>query len=317
MNTMPSHLVLLTLVSSLAMAVGLWAVFAGLGETRAHSGQGVIRRVAHGLRDVSAEARATLQPLHSDPVSIAGVVLGPSWHRVAASFHQLLGGGSEGFHQAGVAYSADEYRLRRFIAAVIGALVGGGLGLGIWVVRPGTTPLIAVVTVLIGAVAGVGIFDRRVRREAKERRERLVEEFPTVLELLSLALAAGDSLPGALARIARRGSGELAMEWARVLRVVETGQPLSATLLSSANQMGVAEIEALAQHLSAALERGAPLAEVVRAHSSDSRLQQLRAVVERAGKAEVWMLIPLVLLILPITVIFAVWPSLQALQFSF
>lgn len=317
MNTMPSHLVLLTLVSSLAMAAGLWAVFAGLGETRAHSGQGVIRRVAHGLRDVSAEARATLQPLHSDPVSIAGVVLGPSWHRVAVSFHQLLGGGSEGFHQAGVAYSADEYRLRRFIAAVIGALVGGGLGLGIWLVRPGATPLVALVTVLMGAVAGVGIFDRRVRREAKERRERLVEEFPTVLELLSLALAAGDSLPGALARIARRGSGELAMEWARVLRAVETGQPLSATLLSSANQMGVAEIEALAQHLSAALERGAPLAEVVRAHSSDSRLQQLRAVVERAGKAEVWMLIPLVLLILPITVIFAVWPSLQVLHFSF
>ena len=34
-------------------------------------------------------------------------------------------------------------------------------------------------------------------------------------------------------------------------------------------------------------------------------------------KAEVWMLIPLVLIILPITVIFAVWPSFQALEFSF
>jgi tight adherence protein C len=78
--------------------------------------------------------------------------------------------------------------------------------------------------------------------------------------------------------------------------------------------MGVEEIEALVDHLVQALERGAPLAEVVRAHSSDSRLRQLRAVVDRAGKAEVLMLIPLVMLILPITVIFAVWPSLQALE---
>jgi pilus assembly protein CpaF len=39
-----------------------------------------------------------------------------------------------------------------------------------------------------------------------------------------------------------------------------------------------------------------------------------RAVVDRAGKAEVLMLIPLVMMILPITVIFAVWPSLQALE---
>ena len=82
----------------------------------------------------------------------------------------------------------------------------------------------------------------------------------------------------------------------------------------AARAMGVEEIEALVDHLVQALERGAPLAEVVRAHSSDSRLRQLRAVVDRAGKAEVLMLIPLVLLILPITVIFAVWPSLQALE---
>jgi hypothetical protein len=109
----------------------------------------------------------------------------------------------------------------------------------------------------------------------------------------------------------------IAREWARVLRTVELGQPLGPSLSESARAMGVEEIEALVDHLVQALERGAPLAEVVRAHSSDSRLRQLRAVVDSAGKAGVLMLIPLVMMILPITVIFAVWPSLQALQFSF
>jgi tight adherence protein C len=39
--------------------------------------------------------------------------------------------------------------------------------------------------------------------------------------------------------------------------------------------------------------------------------------VDRAGQAEVKMLVPMVLLILPITVIFAVYPGLQALEFGF
>jgi tight adherence protein C len=39
--------------------------------------------------------------------------------------------------------------------------------------------------------------------------------------------------------------------------------------------------------------------------------------VERAGKAEVRMLVPMVLLILPVTVIFAVYPGIEALQFEF
>jgi len=88
----------------------------------------------------------------------------------------------------------------------------------------------------------------------------------------------------------------------------------SGALRDAADTIGVPEIVALVEHLVSALERGAPLAEVVRAHSADSRAERLRAIVDRAGKAEVWMLVPLVLLILPTTVIFAVWPSLQALQ---
>jgi hypothetical protein len=35
-----------------------------------------------------------------------------------------------------------------------------------------------------------------------------------------------------------------------------------------------------------------------------------------SGQAEGMMLVPLVMVILPITVIFAVWPSFQALQWN-
>jgi tight adherence protein C len=106
----------------------------------------------------------------------------------------------------------------------------------------------------------------------------------------------------------------LGAEWRRVLVQVELGAPLGPTLKQSADDMAVSEISALVDHLVYALERGSPLADIVRAHSADARAERLRAIVERSGKAEIAMLVPLVLLILPITVLFAVWPGLQALQ---
>ncbi len=55
---------------------------------------------------------------------------------------------------------------------------------------------------------------------------------------------------------------------------------------------------------------------MIQAHGSDAQADYSRSLVDKAGKAEVSMLVPMVLLILPITVIFAVYPGLQALEFG-
>ena len=314
---LPPSMLLLVLLSAPLTLVGIVALVAPGRAPRVNKTVGVVERVAHQLRDVSHDARAVLSPHSGDPLVIAGVVMGPVVQKGSEWLERVMSGGVDTLAQSGVGYSVAECKVRRFLAALGGLIGGAGLALGVWLSRPGVPGLAIAVVSVIGAVAGVGLFDRHLRQLGKKRKQRLSEEFPTVLELLSLALAAGESLPGALRRVAQRGSGELAREWSRVLRLVDAGKPLAATLTESAQSLGVDEIQSLTEHLAQALERGAPLAEVVRAHSSDSRLQRLRGIVERAGKAEVWMLIPLVLIILPITVIFAVWPSLQALEFSF
>jgi tight adherence protein C len=56
---------------------------------------------------------------------------------------------------------------------------------------------------------------------------------------------------------------------------------------------------------------------VLRAHALDAREDSERALLEAAGTREVAMLIPLVFLILPVTVLFAVWPGLMVLQLGF
>ena len=63
-----------------------------------------------------------------------------------------------------------------------------------------------------------------------------------------------------------------------------------------------------------AVERGTPLADVLRAQAQDVREQGRRALMESGGRKEVLMMVPVVFLILPVTVVFAAFPSLAVLR---
>jgi tight adherence protein C len=69
--------------------------------------------------------------------------------------------------------------------------------------------------------------------------------------------------------------------------------------------------------ITGALERGTPLSEVLRAQAQDGRDEAKRELLEVAGKKEVAMLVPLVFLILPTTIVFAIFPGIFVLQMGF
>jgi tight adherence protein C len=63
-----------------------------------------------------------------------------------------------------------------------------------------------------------------------------------------------------------------------------------------------------------ALERGTPLAEVVRAQAEDARAAEQRRLMELAGRKDVAMLVPVVFLVLPTVVLIALYPGVQSLR---
>ena len=85
----------------------------------------------------------------------------------------------------------------------------------------------------------------------------------------------------------------------------------------TAMALDLAPFTRFVEQLTVALERGTPLAEVLRAQAQDSRDQSKRELIESAGRKEVAMLVPLVFLILPTTIAFAVFPALLVLQVGF
>ena len=62
-----------------------------------------------------------------------------------------------------------------------------------------------------------------------------------------------------------------------------------------------------------AIERGTPLADVLRAQAVDVREASKRALLEAGGRKEISMMVPVVFLILPVTVLFALFPGLLTL----
>lgn len=302
----------------LGLGVGLWSLLSVVWPVS--SPKSWDKALAPYLLDVSPRARELYHPPQSDPLVVAGLLLGPSLSRGVRSIDRLLGGRDAQarlFDASGLDGSFESFRASRTLGSVAGLAAGSVMGMVVSVIVGAPTIQSVLGGALLGAVVMLWWRDRVVTRAVKERKERITEEFPTIIELLGLALAAGDSLPRALTRVSRRARGELGQEWGRVMALVDLGASLPQTLRESATRVGAPHVTAFVEHLAQALDRGAPLAEVVAAHARDAKEEYSRGLVDRAGKAEVHMLVPMVLLILPVTVIFAVYPGLQALQFGF
>lgn len=302
----------------LLLGLGLWSLWSALWPVARRLSWDIA--LAPYLLDVSPRARELHNPAHTDPLMVAGLLLGPSVSRGVLALDRALGGRDAQrlvFAASGLPGSFRNFRAARALGALAGSVSGVIMGGVVSLLLGVPTAQGALAGALLGAVAVLWWRDRLVSKAVRERKERITEEFPTIIELLGLALAAGDSLPRALARVSARANGELGKEWARVMAMVDVGASMTDTLRESAMRVGALHVSAFVEHLAQALDRGAPLAEVVSAHARDAKEEYTRGLVDKAGKAEVQMLVPMVLLILPVTVIFAVYPGLQALEFGF
>jgi tight adherence protein C len=63
-----------------------------------------------------------------------------------------------------------------------------------------------------------------------------------------------------------------------------------------------------------AIERGSPLTPILSALVRDCRVDAKNAMLRKAGKSEILLMVPVVFLLLPISVLFALFPSISQLR---
>lgn len=215
--------------------------------------------------------------------------------------------------RAGRPESVEEFRATQVVWGVVGLAVGLLLALVLAAAR-GTSPIALLGLVAVCGASAVLARDQALTREIRERESRIIAELPTVAELLALAVGAGEGPVAALERVVAATRGETAGELSRTLADARSGTPLTVALEGLADRTEVAALTRFAEGVAIAVERGTPLADVLRAQAQDVREAARRALMETGGRKEVAMMIPVVFLILPVTVVFAVFPSLAVLS---
>ena len=178
----------------------------------------------------------------------------------------------------------------------------------------GISPINALIfAILISIIVFVAI-DRDLTQKVKKQRLMIDSEFAAVIEMYSLALSAGETPLVAMERISKSARGSLAKEFSSVVSQVKSGKAFHLALDDMGRGIESLLIRRFIDSLIIATLRGTPLTDLLQRHAQEAREAQRNRVMGAAAKAEISMMVPVVFLILPISILFALWPSLANLN---
>ena len=295
------------------LAAGGLLFFVGLPVNRR---PGLEARLTPYLRDTARPSRLLARGDTGDPGLL--LVLRPVLHDLGRGVERMLGGATSvrrRMERAGLRPDVESFRAEQVVWGVGGGLIGLVVATLMWLKDGGSIiPLVLLVLCAVGV--GIVARDQMLTRSANKREQQMLAEFPTVAELLALAVGAGEGATGALERVCRLSQGELAAELRQCLADARAGANLAAALQGLADRTGLASLARFVDGIVVAVERGTPLADVLRSQAQDVREAGRRAVMEEGGKKEIAMMVPVVFLVLPVTVLFAIYPAVAFLKFS-
>ncbi|MGZ6839883.1 MAG: type II secretion system F family protein [Frankiaceae bacterium] len=273
----------------------------------------LVDRLAPYVHDTPPPSRLLGTATEPGLLTAARRVFGPAIGDGARVIDRFLGGRSavrRRLDALATDATVEDFRVEQVVWGGLG-LVGAALLTTVGSVAAGSVNgLSAALLCVAGVVGGVLGRDWWLTQQVQRREELLLAEFPVVAELLALAVTAGESPTAAIARVTRLSGGELARELGEALGRARAGVPLADALQQVADRTSLDPLARFIDGLLVAIERGTPLAEVLRAQAADVREAGKRRLLEAGGRKEIAMMVPVVFLVLPVTVLFALFPGL-------
>lgn len=307
------------LLLGLSLATGVWLVWSSI---IAHRTEDFSDRIAPQLRAAELRNNRAAEPYATIPEGLYGASLslvGP-WvekiYKTVGSSSFDTAGLEKRIAQLGGRLSVAEYRVQQILWCLLAIIFSTGLVA--LAAAQGKVGLISgLLLICLSGLCGFLGRDYWLTQQIKKREKEMLAEFPALAELMALSVTAGESALGSLERVVRSSNGELAQEFKEILAMTRTGEPLVSALQNFSQRTSVATLSRFVDGLVVAIERGTPLADVLRAQAQDVRDNAKRELMETAGKKEIGMMAPVVFLILPLTVLFAMFPGISLLNFNF
>jgi tight adherence protein C len=302
--------------SLVALLVGVGVFLLSVGLLQAAGARGTAPSVLFLRDEADAEVdefRARLRaPLSERLASGVGASLADAMRRLTPSSiraeldRRLLLAGLEGRLDPTLVYLAKAVAAGVFGLAFAVAPLVVGLS-GFWVLPA------AVLGVLFGFVAP----DMLLSMRADGRQADIRRALPEALDLMAISVQAGVGLEQAVATVTQRLPGPLGDELARFLHELQLGFSRREALVSLRERTSCPELATFVLSLLQADALGIAIGEVLKTQAAEIRAKRRQLARERAAKAPVRLLFPLIFGILPALFIVILGPAAIQITTSF
>jgi tight adherence protein C len=195
--------------------------------------------------------------------------------------------------------TAERFMAGRVLLAVLGLLAG-------FTFAHGAGRILLAVAFAAAAVYIPGFL---LSKAAARRAERINAELPHFVDQLAIAIEAGMSFDAALSYLVDANDGPLEDEMRRVLTELRVGAARRTAIRNFADRVATDDATSFANAVIASEQLGSPLAGILRSQAADLRHRRQMYAEERAQKAPVKMLFPMVIFILPVMFVIILGPA--------
>ncbi|HEX2954504.1 MAG TPA: type II secretion system F family protein [Bacillota bacterium] len=242
----------------------------------------------------------------------------PLWERLLQPVLSKLDSGVKRVAPASILQHMDEelvkagrpWNLTASQFMIMRLLVGFGLPILLIILMGNKINLLFVI-----GVFGIGLIFPRffLKRAVKQRQYFINRELPNALDLLTVSVEAGLGFDGAILKLVEKTKGPLTQEFRRMLQEIRIGKSRRDALRELSERAGTEDLQTFVSALIQADQLGVSIGRVLRIQSQQMRLKRRQQAEERAMKAPVKMLIPMIIFIFPTLFIVLLGPG--ALQF--
>lgn len=163
----------------------------------------------------------------------------------------------------------------------------------------------------IGFLIGYIFPNSWLKAKAKLRQKEIQHTLPDVLDLLTVSVEAGLGFDAAILKVVEKQKGVLAEELLKVLQEIKMGRPRRESLRDLAKRNKPAEdLSNVVASLVQADQLGISIGGVLRNQAKQIRQKQRQRAEEKAQKAPVKMMIPLVFFVFPSIFIIVLGPAI-------
>lgn len=199
--------------------------------------------------------------------------------------------------------------VERVLLAKLASLLGFGLVAYLCAVAVGVGAAPALRFSVLLALLGSYLPDLWLRSQAESRQAAIARQLPDMLDMLTISVEAGLGFDQAVMKYVQNAHGPLSREFAVMLREVSAGKSRRDALKALGDRCDVPEVRAFIMAIVQADVFGVSISDVLRVQSRELRLKRRQRAEELAQKAPARMVFPLVLFIMPATLIVVMGPA--------